>query len=139
MGEAVQFVTLNAAERGGQPFLASAGAILDAARFYHVRGNPVRKGLAGDADGWRHYERGGFCVVRERGAGIPRTRYILSGCVGSWLRYGGGGGSHERAIVRDVRENSAGDDERTKGRGGEVAGTTATREQRRLGGGQGVR
>ena len=37
-GEPVQFVTLNAAERGGQAFLASAGAILDAARFYHARG-----------------------------------------------------------------------------------------------------
>ena len=122
VGEAVQFVTLNAAERGGQPFLAAAEAILDAAQFYHVhgrwflrlclvmpdhlhmlatfprgaslkatcgawkgflrrtegirfqsdcfehrirneaefsekweyiRGNPVRKGLVGDADGWK--------------------------------------------------------------------------------------
>lgn len=35
---AVQFVTLNAAERGGQPFLSHSGAILDAARFYHDRG-----------------------------------------------------------------------------------------------------
>lgn len=37
-GEPVQFVTLNAEVRGGEPFLAAAGAILDAARFYHVHG-----------------------------------------------------------------------------------------------------
>ena len=38
-GEAIQFVTLNAAERGGQTFLPVAGAILDAARFYHANGH----------------------------------------------------------------------------------------------------
>lgn len=34
----VQFVTINAAERGGRPFLKAAGTILDSARFYHLHG-----------------------------------------------------------------------------------------------------
>ena len=37
-GPVVQFVTINAAERGGTPFLAVAEKILDAARFYHEHG-----------------------------------------------------------------------------------------------------
>ena len=37
-GSSVQFVTINAAERGGTPFLGVAEAMLDAARFYHERG-----------------------------------------------------------------------------------------------------
>ena len=35
---AVQFVTVNAAIRGGFPFLPAARELLDAARFYHGRG-----------------------------------------------------------------------------------------------------
>jgi len=34
----VQFVTVNAALRGGAPFLPAARELLDAARFYHGRG-----------------------------------------------------------------------------------------------------
>ncbi len=37
-GPIVQFVTVNAAKRGGMPFLAVAEKILDAARFYHEHG-----------------------------------------------------------------------------------------------------
>ena len=37
-GPIVQFVTVNAAERGGTPFLAVVEKILDAARFYHEHG-----------------------------------------------------------------------------------------------------
>ena len=37
-GPIVQFVTVNAAERGGKPFLAVAEKILAAARFYHEHG-----------------------------------------------------------------------------------------------------
>ena len=38
LGPIVQFVTVNAAERGGSPFIAVAEKILDAARFYHEHG-----------------------------------------------------------------------------------------------------
>ena len=38
LGPIVQFVTINAAERGGTPFLAVAEKMLDAARFYHEHG-----------------------------------------------------------------------------------------------------
>ena len=31
-------MTITAEERGGEPLLLAAGAILDAARFYHVHG-----------------------------------------------------------------------------------------------------
>ena len=34
-GPIVQFVTINAAERGGSPFLSVAAEMLDSARFYH--------------------------------------------------------------------------------------------------------
>ena len=37
-GPVIQFVTVNAAERGGKPFLAVAEKILAAARFYHEHG-----------------------------------------------------------------------------------------------------
>ena len=37
-GPIIQFVTINAAERGDMPFLAVAEKILDAARFYHEHG-----------------------------------------------------------------------------------------------------
>ena len=37
-GPIVQFVTVNAAERGGKPFLAVAEKILAAAKFYHEHG-----------------------------------------------------------------------------------------------------
>ena len=37
-GPIVQFVTINAAERGGKPLLPGAAQILDSARFYHENG-----------------------------------------------------------------------------------------------------
>lgn len=37
-GSVVQFVTINAVERGGMPFLPVSLQLLDSARFYHDRG-----------------------------------------------------------------------------------------------------
>ena len=37
-GPVVQFVTINAAERGGEPFLPVAAEMLESARFYHEHG-----------------------------------------------------------------------------------------------------